>query len=158
MSKKVTKRIVSFLVALVMMIGASTSVFAAESAVSTSDGATSEVVAIQTSAYSATATSTEYADFYLEPWETKTYTVPLNTWAAWKKFHIYVDSTGIGEPTQGAVYFTLRNPSGKIISNDWILGLKDIGEWTLTFVGYGNYTLTINNYSNAIITGTAWWY
>lgn len=158
MSKKVTKRIVSFLVALVMMIGASTSVFAAEPAVSTSNEVTSEAVVTSASVDSVVMASTESADFYLEPWETKTYTVPLNAWAAWKKFHIYVDSAGIGEPTQGAVYFTLRNPSGKIISNDWILGLKDVGEWTLTFVGYGNYTLTINNYSNAIVTGTAWWF
>lgn len=155
MSKKVTKRIVSFLVALVMMIGASTSVFAAEPAVSTSNGVISEAVMTPASTASMAATSTE---FYLQPWETKTYDVPLDTWAAWKKFHITVNHLNGNEPAQGAVYFTLRNPSGKIISNDWILGLKDGGEWTLKFLGYGNYTLTINNYSNVEVHGFAWWY
>lgn len=61
----------------------------------------------------------------------------LSEWYLAKTLHV---DTGNGYSSAGSVYVHLYNPSGKELSNDWIMGLNDSAEWTVWNLPKGQYT------------------
>ena len=54
-----------------------------------------------------------------------------------RKFYVTTTSNS----TQGAVFLFLYNPSGKLVSDDWITSINGTYEWTLFLPSSGTYRL-----------------
>lgn len=68
---------------------------------------------------------------------TVTYYINVPDWALARTLRIY---TGNPYTNSGVVFVYLYNPNGKLISNDWMMGINDSASWTVWNVGAGQYT------------------
>lgn len=139
MKKKFLKRLFTLCMACVFMIGMSIPAFAA-----TLPDEGEDIVA----EYTINASSTEIA--VLNNSSTVSGTAPsngvgyayphLDSYIGFSKvFHIVTSSSG----TSGAVLLYLYNEKGKLVSNDWIMGVNDGWSWKLTLPSSGTYTLKV---------------
>ncbi len=136
MKLNMMKRIGAFLLASSMTLGTTISAFAAEpEEVATEETIIAEYT-INTADYDndpvgGTIASNSSATYYPR----------LSSYIGFtKQFYAGTSSSS----STGMVLLYLYNPSGKLISNDWILGVNDYGSWNFTLPSSGTYTLRVS--------------
>lgn len=136
MKTNMMKRIGAFLLACSMTLGTTVSAFAAEPV---EDVATEETIIAEYTINS--------ADYDNDPVGgtiasngSATYYPHLSSYIGLtKQFYAGTSSSS----STGMVLVYLYNPSGKLISNDWILGVNDYASWNFTLPSSGTYRLRV---------------
>lgn len=70
----------------------------------------------------------------------------------------FVAATSSAGSTTGAVFLYLYNSNGKLVSNDWIMGINDNASWSVTLPSSGTYTLkVVLSGTNGAVSFSAKW-
>lgn len=144
MKLKVMKRIGTFLLVGAMVLGMSVPAFAAEIDKDKSEQPTGTMVA----EYTIDSTEDEVVPLYDN--DPVGSTIPSNGSAIYKpSLSSYIGlsktfyASTASDSTSGMVLLYLYNANGKLISNDWVLGVNDYGSWSFTLPSSGIYTLKV---------------
>ncbi len=147
MKTKLFKRIGSFLLACMMVLGLSATAFAAEPA----EVADSDTQIEVNSDVSVMANNP--ATVTVPAWQSRSVTVHLDSYLGiTKKLHIKVTGTG-----RGAVDFSLYKDGNIKDDGNMQMGIPDEGDFSFTLPSSGDYTLNVANKSDGSITVTAQW-
>lgn len=144
MTRKSFKKIGSCLIALLMVLGISFPVSAAETSsiveeytLNVSDSGEISMTRSNNTVGSVIASNSE-----------QSYNPHLDSYIGINK--TFVASTS-SNGSSGAVFLYLKNQNGKQVSNDWIMGINDNASWTVTLPSSGTYTLRV------VLSGTNDW-
>ncbi len=148
MKTKLFKRFGSLAMAFVMLFSLSATAFAAEPA----DEVVVEEVTLA-EGETAMPLSDNVVSGTVGPWGTITIWPHLSPYVGLSKtITIVTRCSGSG----GGVLLTLKK-SGKIKSNDWVMGVKDQGTWKFTLPESGDYELIVSNHSDHTVEVSAQW-
>lgn len=130
MRKKILSRFASILFAISMLVGIVGTCYAADNekqVITTKSEALTKAATGTTVSVSANGT----ADIELE--------LQYDGYVGRKK--IYVNA--MSDSTSGALLLYLYNPSGTLVSNDWIMGVNELVQWNVVLPPKGTWRLHI---------------
>ena len=154
MKEKFLKRIGCLLVVVTMVFGTAVSAFAAETNEVDKQNDEKTVVADYTlqadnEGNVISVRSNNVVGSVIQSGQSATYYPNLDSYIGINKSFVAMTSCN---NNSGAVYLYLyKNDTGKLVSNDWIMGVNDQATWTVTLPSSGTYRLRV------VLSGTTDW-